>query len=101
MADQEVNHPMSGVARRLRDIFRRFDHNPGVCAGVWGNSLARFDERSGERLLLMQTEAQGNIQRTLDAVDADLAIALSGMAISATEECAVIVDGKIELGACA
>ena len=53
----------------------------------------------GERLLLVQVEAQRHVQRALDAVDADLAIALRGVPVAATEQRAVIEDRQVERGA--
>ena len=47
----------------------------------------------------MEMEAESYIQRTLDAVDADLAIALRGVSVAATEERAGIVDGQVKRGA--
>ena len=41
-------------------------------------------------------EAQSYIQRALDAIDADLAIALRGVTIAATEESAGVIDGQKE-----
>ena len=48
---------------------------------------------------LWRRKRKRHIQRALDAVDAHLAIALGGVAVAATEECAVIEDGQIEPGA--
>jgi hypothetical protein len=59
-------------------------------------TLGGFDERRGESVAAMQVKAERGIERALDSVDADLSIALSGMAVSAGEERARIKDGKIE-----
>ena len=49
-----------------------------------------------ERLMLVHAKAQGYVERALDAVDANFAVALCRVPVAATEERARIVDGKIE-----
>ncbi len=60
---------------------------------------ARFDDRRGEPLLLVQPEAQRDVRRALDAIDADFAVALGGVRVARREKRAGIVDGKIQRGA--
>src|SRR6266567_4048054 len=56
-----------------------------------------LDQWTLEMDLLMQLESQGCLERALDSVDTDLAIALRRMTISTTEECAAIENGQVEL----
>jgi len=57
---------------------------------------AGFDEGAGEGLMFVQVKAEGEVEWALDPVDADLAIALGGVAVAATEERAAVEDGQVE-----
>src|ERR1700728_4463966 len=46
-------------------------------------------------------KAQSHVERAFDAVDANLAVALGGVTVSAGEECARIEDRQVELGSAA
>jgi hypothetical protein len=100
-AHQQIDHAAGRGASCFSQIGSRFHNYPGVGGRIRRDAFASLDYWTGERLLLMQIKAQRHIKRTLDAVNANLAIALGGMAIATTEERAAIVDRQIERGACA
>ena len=62
-----------------------------------GSDSTTIQERR-ERVAAVQVKAQRGVERAFDAVDADLAVSLGGVAISAGKEGAGIEDGEIEAG---
>ena len=85
-ADQQIDHAAGGGAGRVGQVGSRLHHHPGVGGRVGRGAIAGLDQRAGQRLLLVQLEAQRYVERALDAVDADLAIALRRVAVAATEQ---------------
>ena len=96
---EKIDHSQSGDASGGNGVRRRLDDDPGVAFEVRFAAGCGFDERTCERLALVELEAQGHVGRALDAVDADLAIALRGVGIAGGEESAVVEDRKIKGGA--
>ena len=87
---------MGGTARGIGEISPGFHYNPCVGTAIGGRCVAGFYDGSGERLMLVQAKAQGYVERTFDAVDANFAVALCRVPVAATEERARVIDGKIE-----
>src|ERR1700728_1021896 len=95
-ADEQVDHAMGCGAGGCCEVFSGFNHHPSVGSGVGSGSLAGFDNRPGQWLTLAQMKAKGYVERAFDAVDADFAVALGRMPISAAEQRASVIDGKVE-----
>ena len=95
-ADQEVDHAAGGGTSGVGNIGPGLDDDPGVGSGIMRGEFAGFNNGAGKRLLLVEFEPERHIERAFDAIDADFAIALCGMAVSATEQRSVIEDGQVE-----
>ena len=85
-ADKQIDHSAGGGSRGVGQVGSGFDYDPGIGAAIGRGGVAGFDDGPGERLVLVQMKLQRDIERTFDAVDADFAIALRGMAVAATEK---------------
>lgn len=95
-SDEEVDHSEGGGARGIGEVGTGLYDDPGVGGRVGGDGFAGLDQRAAEGLLFVELEAQGNVERALDAVDADFAVALGGVAVATTEERAGVEDGEIK-----
>jgi len=78
--DEAIDHAAGGVAGRGDDVFTAFDDGLGVAVEVRSYDFRGFDEG------------------IFDAVDADFAIVLGGVAVAATKEGAGGVDGEVAFG---
>ena len=85
MSDKQIDHTMSGSARRLCQVRSGFNHHPRFRAAVGGHSIAGLHQRPCKRLVLVQAKAKRHIERAFNAVDTNFAIALRRMAVAATE----------------
>src|ERR1700728_748733 len=82
--DEQVDHARRGPSGGRDGIGARLDHDPLL--SIPDRLLAsRFDQRSCERLALMQLEPQRDVRRAFDAVDANLTVTLSGMRVAGGE----------------
>jgi len=96
-ADEQIDHAGGCVTGGAQRVCVGFDDNPGI--GCDGTRLGGFDERAGDRVAGMQVKAQSGIEGAFDAVDADLAVSLGSVAVSAGKKRAGAEDREIE--ACA
>ncbi len=96
VGDEEVDHTLGGVASGGKGVGVGFDGEvTGADCGCGGG----FDERAGERRGFVEGEAECGVGGALDAVDADLAVALGCVGVAAGEERAGLLDGEVQRGA--
>ena len=97
--DEQVDHTRGCGAGCGGQIGAGFEDDPRVGDGVGLDGFAGFDDGAGERLLFVEMEAQGDIERALDAIDADFAVALCGVAVTTGEEGTGDEYWEVEAGA--
>ena len=95
-AHEQVDHAVGCRSRGGSQVGSGFYHHPGFGAAVSRIHIAGLDDGSLETMMLVEVKPQRHIQWALDSVDTDLAVSLRGMAITATEERAGIVDREIQ-----
>ena len=97
--DEEIDHAEGSVLGCGGEVGAGGEDDPGVGVGVGRERVGGFDDGAGERLLFVEMKAEGEVEGALDAVDADLAVSLGGVAVAAGEEGSGDEDGKVEGGA--
>jgi len=95
--DKEIDHAGGSGAGGVEGVGCGLDDGPGADV-LFGGPWSGFDEWTGERAVLVQREAEGGVGGAFDAIDADFAIALSGVGVAGGEESGWVEDGQVEGG---
>src|SRR6266702_1194182 len=100
-ANKQVDHAGRCTACGFSKVCAGFHYYPCGERGIGRGGIARFHNWAGNRMMFVQMKTKRHVQRTFNAVDADLAVALGRVSIAATKQCPAIEDGQIELRTCA
>ncbi len=90
-AGEQIHHAIGGIVCGCGCVGGRLYYDP--CGGGGVVCGRGFYEWTGERLVLVEMEAEGDIGGTLNTVDAHFPVALCGMRVAAGEEGAGLQDG--------
>lgn len=96
--DKEIDHAGRGDLGRGECVGARFDDDPFGADVVVGRFDPgwRLDDGSGDGLVFVECEAQGDAGGALHPVDADFTVALSSVGVAAGEQRAGVEDREVE-----